>query len=145
MIRRPPRSTLFPYTTLFRSQEQLGLCELPLLETEQVAEDWDVLQERNAPVVEGDLVLDEAAEDERLIVDEHHRRLGLALDDRERVGRRCFGADLVHLLLDVEGDGAVLANARRDGQDHTGVTVLDRLRADDGRCGPARRDRPADR
>src|SRR3712207_9280291 len=24
MIRRPPRSTLFPYTTLFRSQEALG-------------------------------------------------------------------------------------------------------------------------
>src|SRR3712207_9113503 len=24
MIRRPPRSTLFPYTTLFRSQEQVG-------------------------------------------------------------------------------------------------------------------------
>src|SRR2546426_4412743 len=24
MIRRPPRSTLFPYTTLFRSQIQLG-------------------------------------------------------------------------------------------------------------------------
>src|SRR3712207_7998336 len=25
MIRRPPRSTLFPYTTLFRSRAQLGL------------------------------------------------------------------------------------------------------------------------
>src|SRR5256886_8946523 len=25
MIRRPPRSTLFPYTTLFRSHHQLGL------------------------------------------------------------------------------------------------------------------------
>src|SRR3712207_7039163 len=25
MIRRPPRSTLFPYTTLFRSQTALGL------------------------------------------------------------------------------------------------------------------------
>src|SRR2546430_11656255 len=25
MIRRPPRSTLFPYTTLFRSLEKLGL------------------------------------------------------------------------------------------------------------------------
>src|SRR2546422_5733301 len=25
MIRRPPRSTLFPYTTLFRSREGLGL------------------------------------------------------------------------------------------------------------------------
>src|SRR2546429_7325833 len=24
MIRRPPRSTLFPYTTLFRSQQHLG-------------------------------------------------------------------------------------------------------------------------
>src|SRR2546422_3917177 len=24
MIRRPPRSTLFPYTTLFRSQTQIG-------------------------------------------------------------------------------------------------------------------------
>src|ERR1044072_4268783 len=24
MIRRPPRSTLFPYTTLFRSQGQIG-------------------------------------------------------------------------------------------------------------------------
>src|SRR5687768_18075705 len=25
MIRRPPRSTLFPYTTLFRSEEEAGL------------------------------------------------------------------------------------------------------------------------
>ena len=25
MIRRPPRSTLFPYTTLFRSDSQVGL------------------------------------------------------------------------------------------------------------------------
>src|SRR5438309_4518856 len=29
MIRRPPRSTLFPYTTLFRSRpDQLGIAEL---------------------------------------------------------------------------------------------------------------------
>src|SRR3712207_8850676 len=26
MIRRPPRSTLFPYTTLFRSSVRVGLC-----------------------------------------------------------------------------------------------------------------------
>src|SRR2546429_7180247 len=26
MIRRPPRSTLFPYTTLFRSQDLLAYC-----------------------------------------------------------------------------------------------------------------------
>src|SRR2546422_2419761 len=28
MIRRPPRSTLFPYTTLFRSLSDLGLIEI---------------------------------------------------------------------------------------------------------------------
>src|SRR3712207_7832170 len=30
MIRRPPRSTLFPYTTLFRSVEALGQAAYPL-------------------------------------------------------------------------------------------------------------------
>src|SRR2546429_5727164 len=30
MIRRPPRSTLFPYTTLFRSYEYVLVFELPL-------------------------------------------------------------------------------------------------------------------
>src|SRR2546430_13329138 len=29
MIRRPPRSTLFPYTTLFRSICASGRCEIP--------------------------------------------------------------------------------------------------------------------
>src|SRR5256886_5175240 len=29
MIRRPPRSTLFPYTTLFRSHVQVGLAAVP--------------------------------------------------------------------------------------------------------------------
>src|SRR2546427_12492731 len=31
MIRRPPRSTLFPYTTLFRSLSFLSPCTLPLI------------------------------------------------------------------------------------------------------------------
>src|SRR5256885_3132639 len=30
MIRRPPRSTLFPYTTLFRSQEVEDVLRLPM-------------------------------------------------------------------------------------------------------------------
>src|SRR5256885_8921541 len=33
MIRRPPRSTLFPYTTLFRSSSRLGLLLLAALFT----------------------------------------------------------------------------------------------------------------
>src|SRR2546430_17377123 len=40
MIRRPPRSTLFPYTTLFRSHDRFlcyGPCELALLGREQHA------------------------------------------------------------------------------------------------------------
>src|SRR2546430_13731327 len=32
MIRRPPRSTLFPYTTLFRSPEQLQRVDAPALD-----------------------------------------------------------------------------------------------------------------
>ena len=28
MIRRPPRSTLFPYTTLFRSEERIFTCSI---------------------------------------------------------------------------------------------------------------------
>src|SRR3712207_8275037 len=31
MIRRPPRSTLFPYTTLFRSRSQVGILDLAAL------------------------------------------------------------------------------------------------------------------
>src|SRR3712207_7250746 len=38
MIRRPPRSTLFPYTTLFRSGRELGVPELVL---EQALPDTD--------------------------------------------------------------------------------------------------------
>src|SRR3712207_9185410 len=38
MIRRPPRSTLFPYTTLFRSQEPAGRSGLlPLQQLSHVA------------------------------------------------------------------------------------------------------------
>src|SRR3712207_7733357 len=32
MIRRPPRSTLFPYTTLFRSEKARAVLDLPALE-----------------------------------------------------------------------------------------------------------------
>src|SRR3712207_7585575 len=38
MIRRPPRSTLFPYTTLFRSVESLGMTALVEVHTEGEAD-----------------------------------------------------------------------------------------------------------
>src|SRR2546422_4351181 len=37
MIRRPPRSTLFPYTTLFRSRRIVSSLELPPLREVQIA------------------------------------------------------------------------------------------------------------
>src|SRR5438876_6028077 len=37
MIRRPPRSTLFPYTTLFRSRRGLGV--VPSLEADDIADE----------------------------------------------------------------------------------------------------------
>src|SRR5215212_2061421 len=39
MIRRPPRSTLFPYTTLFRSRERLPVLEPVAVALEQRAVD----------------------------------------------------------------------------------------------------------
>src|SRR3712207_7129118 len=44
MIRRPPRSTLFPYTTLFRSRSTLELAPLPLRQAAPDAEPLVVLE-----------------------------------------------------------------------------------------------------
>src|SRR2546427_9592487 len=48
MIRRPPRSTLFPYTTLFRSKKglksQLLAAQAQLTENEKVVKDAEVIK-----------------------------------------------------------------------------------------------------
>src|SRR5258708_21300996 len=54
MIRRPPRSTLFPYTTLFRSQEAFQA----ISDAKRVVR--DALQDVN--VVEGQRLLDRSEE-----------------------------------------------------------------------------------
>src|SRR2546422_5391745 len=49
MIRRPPRSTLFPYTTLFRSQRAGGRCglrECLLVAVRRAGEDVEGVVER---------------------------------------------------------------------------------------------------
>src|SRR3712207_5423992 len=43
MIRRPPRSTLFPYTTLFRSEEAVGHYRDDYL-LEDLYEDWTMVE-----------------------------------------------------------------------------------------------------
>src|SRR2546429_8023469 len=93
MIRRPPRSTLFPYTTLFRSDDRE--CERQRAEQERdgkrFAEDLGdrarLVDERGAKVAPGGL----AEEDGELL----RQRLVEAVDLREvllRLGRERVGA-----------------------------------------------------
>src|SRR2546421_7444477 len=44
MIRRPPRSTLFPYTTLFRSEQQRGLQNLETLDAAHHSQEGDAVR-----------------------------------------------------------------------------------------------------
>src|SRR3712207_7096917 len=85
MIRRPPRSTLFPYTTLFRSarvEQAVGA----VLDVEH-------LQRRLAP--------DDAVGVERHVVLDVHARGGLR--ERERL-QRASDADVGELGLDLRSE-----------------------------------------
>src|SRR3712207_8484463 len=72
MIRRPPRSTLFPYTTLFRSRIDLaeaeGLADLLAAETEA--------QRRSALALAGGAL-------SRKVEEWRQRILGLSAEDRK--------------------------------------------------------------
>src|SRR3712207_8555381 len=70
MIRRPPRSTLFPYTTLFRSRDARVPLALPLL----AAEDQTARAGRGRPPAPLDRQRDEA---------ERHKRTRLPREDRK--------------------------------------------------------------
>src|SRR5256885_12201105 len=58
MIRRPPRSTLFPYTTLFRSQFKQELCRLTCLVTlDAHAPEWLPLDRKSTRLNSSHLVI----------------------------------------------------------------------------------------
>src|SRR2546429_7901503 len=99
MIRRPPRSTLFPYTTLFRSarivedvlniaraQQHIGEAHAGLLALDQhvaqVCQEW---QAQGQPAHSIQLLLD--ARDKTVVFDgEHLRRIR---SEERRVGKEC--------------------------------------------------------
>src|SRR3712207_7350603 len=60
MIRRPPRSTLFPYTTLFRSLPPDILARYEVEEAAPVAVDTEVLREMGLRVRKTDLLSKES-------------------------------------------------------------------------------------
>src|SRR5205085_4936020 len=147
MLRRPPRSTLFPYTTLFRSVEIAGVVDI-VVRQEHPA---DVLRlDEGEHVTHPLLPVGRSAgvDDDRLLAEDHHRvdvdeqRLAegfLDLLDHERVGcdlhrrhvdRRCDGGERCH-------DG-LLCWARRRGPLWTLATPLSpRAGADDSCRGRA--------
>src|SRR2546425_2041271 len=53
MIRRPPRSTLFPYTTLFRSRCPLGVSRLSSMRCANPASTTSALSRSPSPSVRG--------------------------------------------------------------------------------------------
>src|SRR2546426_12309861 len=70
MIRRPPRSTLFPYTTLFRSHEHLLLTarEIAGLHVAPIGQPREVLEDALDALAQARAVgLDVAARDEVLL------------------------------------------------------------------------------
>src|SRR3712207_9206618 len=91
MIRRPPRSTLFPYTTLFRSQDRVGGGEVQVLEREtEVDLALDVGLQRLHLVDEVEL---------RLRVDDVQLAAGQTLHGGRRVVADALDDQLVELRL----------------------------------------------
>src|SRR3712207_9075432 len=81
MIRRPPRSTLFPYTTLFRSQLIVGNTPLGLFSDRKAADHAGV--HLTAPVVEQLPLLDHSL----LPIHKHVKRVRLsAMEHTQPVG-----------------------------------------------------------
>src|SRR3989475_7345573 len=73
MIRRPPRSTLFPYTTLFRSLHDVGVRDLPGLGLKEIA--------RHLGVAAPDRTYVDATTIPELFRDDPERLMAYALDD----------------------------------------------------------------
>src|SRR3712207_9106362 len=99
MIRRPPRSTLFPYTTLFRSMGPLLLARL--LELNDVQEGilniaFRVADDNSLPVIDlKDLraLLNYCAENEKDIDTKYgniaRQSIGAIRSEERRVGKEC--------------------------------------------------------
>src|SRR2546430_12265909 len=104
MIRRPPRSTLFPYTTLFRSVQLGGA---PNFNPE------GLLSRSHAEYVEGDTLIDMIKEDlvaERIAIDSYREIIQYLGNDDPTTRRMMEGIlameeehadDLVNLLDDL--------------------------------------------
>src|SRR3712207_5980595 len=97
MIRRPPRSTLFPYTTLFRSQEAIREegSYRPRL-SDEVVDDLHLALKDDYEVVSGVARPEEDVPDLRLPL------LPVALEDRELVFPQLRGPRTANLSASID-------------------------------------------
>src|SRR3712207_3051047 len=125
MIRRPPRSTLFPYTTLFRSlrgpdrRAQIGAARQAGF---AVAAFRRVERDHVIARLEGGHAGSDLPHDACALMAEDRRELALGIEARERVGVRVADARRHHLHQHLAGLGAL----KRDGLDREGLAGLPR-------------------
>src|SRR3989449_3546197 len=127
MIRRPPRSTLFPYTTLFRSQRG----DLCLVAIDRVLERVDLLNADRRPsqrlrelrrVWSGEL----GSNREQVSLD-RLQQLAAEGPGVERHGKADRGVELVHLSVGIDPE-VILGHAT--GAEKTGFSVVPCLGVD---------------
>src|SRR5438034_8826474 len=106
MILRPPRSTLFPYTTLFRSERADEDCVVQVdpevLESDKGAGPADHLVADRQPDAEDERVGDEDGQDHEGGREENTRQDVLPLEESTEPART---ASLRHRRHDGDGDG----------------------------------------
>src|SRR3712207_9566095 len=84
MIRRPPRSTLFPYTTLFRSGAAVDVAALDLLGRAVVDRAEELSRLREAALRVGLAREAEVGEVRAVVVEQDVRGLHVAVDEAAR-------------------------------------------------------------
>src|SRR3712207_6943324 len=99
MIRRPPRSTLFPYTTLFRSEP--GTVDRPdapphLLVRRRIRE---VAQRRAVPVVRLAVLVDRSEEHTSELQSRQYLVCRLLLEKKKNYTQNLYSLNYIHYYL----------------------------------------------
>src|SRR2546422_9579871 len=89
MIRRPPRSTLFPYTTLFRSQVERRLCRIVEQVTRQSVARLLADYRAGGHAVRRVALVVGSQIDPAKIANDHIRAHALERSEERRVGKEC--------------------------------------------------------
>src|SRR3989441_12118297 len=111
MIRRPPRSTLFPYTTLFRSDVARRAAEDALGREEPRWNEWMARRERTLSLDGERRMAEQAVVSSRQEFQRLDKELADALAAREQL--RALGAELAP-LAPLKPEGAALARPPRE-------------------------------